>query len=250
MERAGTSAKRPGVAKRTGVIVPTLLTVAMLVLLVGLGVWQLQRMSWKNGLLAGIAARAHGTPVSLDKALTLSDPEYARVRINGHFLNSLERHLLMTGPEGPGVHVITPFVTEAGDAVLVNRGFVPDGLIDPKTRPLGQIESNVEVIGLLRQAEVPGTFTPVNDPAKDIWYWRDAAAMLAGVAVPGKPQTIFIDQEASDVPGGWPRGGVTNLDLPNRHFEYALTWFAFAATLAVIYAIYMTKLLRPKPPLN
>ena len=231
--------------RRSGILVPTLLTVAMLGLLLGLGVWQLQRMAWKDGLLSAIAARAHGTPVALGEALKALDPEYARVRIKGHFINDLERHLLMTGPEGPGVHVITPFLTEASELVLVNRGFVPDGLIDPKSRPKGLLDGEVEVIGLVRKPEVPGTFTPVNEPAKNVWYWRDAAAMLAGVPVQGKAIPMFVDQELTAIPGGWPRGGVTNLDLPNRHFEYALTWFAFAATLAAIYAIYMTKRLRP-----
>jgi surfeit locus 1 family protein len=54
---------------------------------------------------------------------------------------------------------------------------------------------------------------------------------------PAKVIPLFVDAEGT-APGGWPKGGVTALILPNRHLEYALTWFGLAAALAAIYATY------------
>ena len=47
---------------------------------------------------------------------------------------------------------------------------------------------------------------------------------------------FFVDAEAEPAPpGGWPRGGVTRLELPNRHLEYALTWYGLAAALVGVF---------------
>ena len=134
--------------------------------------------------------------------------------------------------------------------MVVNRGFVPDELKDPAKRAAGQIAGDVSATGLLRVADVQTVFVPDNDAHRNICYWRDIGAMAAtfGADAP-RVHRYFIDAEANPpAPGGWPKGGVTRLELPNRHLEYALTWYALAATLLVVFAAFAITRCANRPP--
>jgi surfeit locus 1 family protein len=127
--------------------------------------------------------------------------------------------------------------------LLVNRGFVADDLKAPERRQAGQIAGEVEMVGLARRPVEQGWFTPASDLEHNIYFWPDYANML-GPALKdgnGRPQPVpfFLDAEAEPGnPGGWPKGGVTRLELPNRHLEYALTWYGLAATLCGVFAVF------------
>lgn len=214
--------------------------------LLGLGAWQLQRLEWKQGLIAAIEARATADPVPLAEALRRSraagESEYLRVRFQGRFLHDRERHLFAVAKQGPGWHVYTPVVTAQGPVVLVNRGFVPDPLKDPVRRAQGQLSGPHEMTGLVRAPGRQGLFTPENEPGNNVWHWRDLGAMAANLeaqAPGGVVAPFFVDLEPSSVPGGWPKGGVTRLTLSNRHLEYALTWFGLAAALVAVFAVFV-----------
>lgn len=220
-------------------------TLACIAMLIGLGVWQLQRLEWKQGLIAQIETRAGSTPITLDEALALArkgeDPSYYRVRIEGRFDHAHERHLYAISNGKPGWRVITPLQTPDGELVLVDRGFVPEALKDPSSRPLGQIGGSVTVTGLVRKPGGPGIFIPDNEPATNRWFWTDLHALVESM-FPGatmEPPPFFLEAEKSDVPGGWPKGGQTELEIPNNHLQYALTWFALALCLIVVYAVYV-----------
>jgi surfeit locus 1 family protein len=58
------------------------------------------------------------------------------------------------------------------------------------------------------------------------------------------PAPFYVDADTTPNPGGWPKGGITRLDLPNDHLQYAITWFSLAVALVVIYVLYH----RPDPP--
>jgi surfeit locus 1 family protein len=228
----------------------TALTLCLLALLVGLGVWQIQRLAWKEGLIAEIETRTKAPPVDLPEAIATarsgSDVSYLRVKADGHFLNDRERYLFAVADGTVGWDVITPLKTADGDVLLVNRGFVPDALRDPSSREQGEPEGLVTVTGLARTPETQGSFTPDNEPARNRWFWRDlpsmAASMFPGESVKLAP--FFLDAEKSDVPEGWPLGGQTRLDLPNNHLQYAITWFALAAAIAALYVYYVVSRLR------
>jgi surfeit locus 1 family protein len=223
-----------------GLLWPTLMMLAGLAVLLALGTWQLERKAWKEGLLDAIASRTHLAPISLDEALRRwkagEDLEYARVRVRGTFSHDKERHLFMVEADGPGMHVYTPLTTASGAVVLVNRGYVPIGLRDRSLRRAGLVEGEVEVVGLIRAPGRAGLFTPANDIARNLWYWRDLAGMSQSVLGAQAPSIVpfFVDAEVA-AGSDWPRGGVTRLTLPNRHLEYALTWFGLAAALIAVY---------------
>jgi surfeit locus 1 family protein len=236
-------------------LIPTVMVILALPMLLSLGFWQLDRREWKEGLLADIANRTRAEPVALERLLkgvadapvARADLEYARARVRGQFLHDRELYLYAPSQTyGPGYHVYTPFqIAGSGDVLIVNRGYVPERFKAPAGRAQGQVDGDVDVVGLVRLPGAHARFVPDNDPKGNLWFWRDFDGMLAATFPKDPPKSLplFIEAEA-DAPGGWPKGGVTELKLPNRHLEYALTWFGLALVLAAIYAMYAIPRLR------
>jgi surfeit locus 1 family protein len=239
----------------TKLLVPTIMVVLALPVLIWLGFWQLERLAWKDGLIAAIAGRTKAEPMDVAAfydelaGKPLEAGEYTRVTARGRFFHDKELYLYAPSSRlGPGFHVVTPFVLAGSEQVLlVNRGFVPEQLKDPAARAEGQVSGETVVTGLVRQPGVQAQFVPENDVQANLWFWRDfdgmIAAGFAGASAPGQTLPIYVDAEAA-APGGWPKGGATELKLANRHLEYALTWFGLAAALAAIYAMYAAGRLR------
>ena len=220
---------------------------AALAVLVGLGVWQIERLEWKEGLIAKIETRSKGPAISLEEAAVMAgegqDLSYYRVRVEGRFQHDKERYLFGVSDGEAGWHVITPLKTEDGELVLIDRGFVPSDFKDPSTRAEGQVENEVTVTGIVRMPDTQGTFTPDNEPEANQWFWRDLNAMTQSMfpEIPGGLAPFFLEAEKDQVPGGWPEGGQTRLEIPNNHLQYAITWFLLAACLLVIYGVYVWK---------
>lgn len=217
-------------------------------ILVGLGTWQLERLAWKQDLVAKVEARIHepaqAAPTEADwPAINFEDHEYRHVAAQGRFRHDLEVQvyaLVDAGPDGsggPGYWVVTPLVMADGATILINRGFVPLDRRSPSSRAEGQVDGLVTVTGLLRMPEDSSMFTPENEPAKDSWFSRDPLA-IAGAKGMLRTAPFLIDADAAPNPGGLPVGGLTRIAFPNRHLEYALTWYGLAATLLAVFAAY------------
>jgi surfeit locus 1 family protein len=215
-------------------------------ILMGLGTWQLQRLQWKNDIVARIEARVHAEPVQPPAVsewarLSSSDYEYTRVRLRGRFDHA--REVLIFRPSGgagnqPGFHVLTPLVlSRTAGTILVNRGFVPDALKAPSSRSAGQIDGDVEITGLLRAPEARSTFTPPDEPARGLWFTRDPTAIGKHLAIKGAAP-FSIDADARPNPGGWPRGGETVVKIRNDHLAYAMTWYGLAVTLLAVFGVF------------
>jgi surfeit locus 1 family protein len=238
--------------KAAGLVWPTLAGVLCLALLMTLGTWQVQRKQWKDGLIAKIASRVEAEPVALERAEEIArgggDVEYLHVAARGHLHHDKERYLYAPERSGLGWHVYTPLELPSGRLLWVNRGFVPDAARSPETRAEGQAAGDIEVRGLLRLPEKPGLFSPVNNAARNQWFWRDLAGMTAS-AFPGiagdKIVPFALDADARpEPPGGLPKGGVTRIELPNHHLQYAVTWYGLALTLIGVYFAYALGRLR------
>jgi surfeit locus 1 family protein len=222
---------------------PTLFTVPVLVLLLALGSWQIQRLHWKEGLIAqrqvAISAAPTPAPRSLEEARGM---EFRHVTTDGIFLHDKEIFLGATSESGmQGYQVLTPLLEPGGRIVFINRGFIPSELKDPAKRAVGQVAGAAQVRGLLRlpPAGRPAWFLPDNRPDLNYWFWVDLPAMSAVAKLdPDRVAPFYIDADASPNPGGWPKGGVTRLALPNDHLQYAITWFSLAVALMVIYFIF------------
>jgi surfeit locus 1 family protein len=219
----------------------------VLAILVALGVWQLERRHWKEGLIRQIEARAYGAPgaVVAEQAWPdwrASEDEFSRVRLSGTFLHDKEVLLngLMPAQRGApvqGFNVFTPLRLASGAIVMVNRGFVPTERREPSSRAEAQIPGEVAVTGLVRAPESRAPFVPENEPGRERWFVRDPAAMAAARGLE-RAAPFYVDADDSPNPGGWPRGGQTRLALPNNHLQYALTWFGIAGALLAVFAAF------------
>jgi surfeit locus 1 family protein len=221
-------------------LAPTLFTALMVLVCGALGVWQLQRLEWKRGLVAqreaAVAAAPIAPPQTLGEARAL---EFRRVVLDGVFRHDKEILLNAIGPKGgTGFDVLTPLGEAGGRILFVNRGFVPTELKDPAKRAAGEPLGTVRVAGLLRlmSDKKPNWFVPDNRPDQGDWFWVDLPAMgradgFANVA------PFYIEADPTPNPGGWPKGGVTPMGLPNDHLQYAITWFSLAVTALVIYLL-------------
>jgi surfeit locus 1 family protein len=221
-------------------LVPTLFTIPVVLLCAALGVWQLQRLEWKRGLIAQREAALTAAPVAPPRTIAEARAlEFHPVVDAGVFLHDKEIFLGAIGPKGAaGFDVLTPLREPGGRILFVNRGFVPTEIKDPARRAAGQLAGTVRVAGLLRLApdNKPGWFVPDNRPDINYWFWIDLPAITA-VDRLSNAAPFYIDADATANPGGWPRGGVTRLALPNNHLQYAITWFSLAVAALVIYLL-------------
>ena len=218
---------------------PTLITVPTLIALVGFGTWQVQRLHWKEALIAEREAHLAVPPMSIAAIGTMTASlDHRRVRATGTFLHDREMHLVARSHRGQvGVRVITPLALAGGGNVLVDRGWVPRDKTDPANRRGGQIRSPVEIIGILRAGGRPSSWTPDNGPNENVWHYIDIPAMAARAGLSKFRDFVVLAGPAPN-PGGVPIGTPLTVEVANNHLQYAVTWYALAAVLAAIYLIY------------
>jgi surfeit locus 1 family protein len=203
-------------------------------LFAALGIWQVQRLHWKHDLIARVDARIHAAPVPAPDAAawavtTPHEQEYRRVALHGTWLAGHDTRTQAVTEAGAGHWLLRPLRRDDGSVVLVNLGFVPEGVqvAAPSAERAG-------VTGLLRLSEPGGGFLRRNVPAQERWYSRDVAAIATHRGLDGV-LPFFVDADAaSAVQAGtpWPRGGLTVVRFRDSHLGYALTWFALALLVA------------------
>ena len=227
-----------------GLLVPAIIAFAILI---GLGAWQLQRKTWKEGLIADLSGRLAAPPQALPPAsdwpgLEQASDEYRRVNFTAQFQNDKEALVFASAsafrPDvsdaGPGYWVFTPARLANGGVVIVNRGFVPDARKDPKSRPDGEVSGPVTLAGAMRWPDSRHWFTPTDDAAHNLWFVRDPAAIAVAKGL-GSVAPFYVEQETPAPPGGLPQPGKLVVSLPDNHLQYALTWFGLAAVLAGVF---------------
>jgi surfeit locus 1 family protein len=210
---------------RTGA---ALVLLALVLVFVGLGVWQVQRRAWKHALIATVEGRVHAAPVAPPApgrltSLDVTDLAYLRIVARGRYRPGADILVRAVSDLGAGYWVMTPFDTDAGFTILVNRGFVAQ---DDKGRAHWRPDGAVVLTGLLRPTEPGGGFLRANDPVTGRWYSRDVVA-IARVAKLGPVAPYFIDADRLSGKDG-PVGGLTVIRFSDNHAVYALTWFIMA----------------------
>ncbi len=240
-------------------IVATVMTALMLPVLIGLGVWQWQRLAWKERLIAQLSAQNDMAPRRIDETFpTLSWTAFDRVEAEGVFDNSQEQRI-WSGVDGRTAwRVVTPMFfprPQPGDhicnfppVVFVERGLLPDGAARPIDRPLGR----VKVKGRLFPSE-SSRFVPAAGGTPGEWTLADLTALGAALRPPGPQCTgalpspealkanllpLLLVAETSTGDDLRMAPGPRRIELANRHFEYALTWWSFAGILLIIYAVF------------
>ena len=240
--------------RRRGLFIPGMVLLGALVVLIGLGTWQLERREWKETLIAELDRKVAAPPVDLPprerwQQLNAASDEFRRVRFPAEFLPDQEALVYSSGSSlrpdatGPGYWVFSPARLPGVVVVVVNRGFVPEGRQNPKTRAEGRPSGVVDIVGVMRWPEARGTFTPGDQPEKNLWFARDPAAMAAAKGW-GNVAPFYIDQEAPVPPGGLPLPAKIEVHLPDNHLQYAITWFGLALGLAGVYVAWLAGRLR------
>lgn len=236
---------RPASASR-GFSLPLLLAVGIaFAILVGLGTWQMERRVWKEALLARIealkAAPAEPLQVVLRRLPDQVDIEYVRAQTACPNLETLPTIRLYSVKDGmSGYRLIAACPLDAGPyaSILVDRGFIPREVVDARTSP---VALQRQITGILRKGDTGSLFTPKNRPGQD-WYRRDIPAMAAALKAE-RPAPIFLMLESPAPRGPGPQPAPVPTEIPNRHLEYALTWYGLALALL---GVYIAKLIRDR----
>jgi len=204
--------------------------------LIGLGAWQLQRLAWKDAIIARLEQQLAADPVALPSAPDPARDAFLRVRVSGR-IGERELHVLTSlMPYGPGFRMIVPLTEDTGRVVLVDLGYVPEAAKDAGFRPAGP----VEVVGALFWPDETDGFTPAPDREANIWFARDLGAMAE--ALGAEPLLIVAEppggRPGDSVAGGeWPKALRLGVNLANDHLQYAITWFSLALVWAVMSAV-------------
>jgi surfeit locus 1 family protein len=217
---------------------PTLIAIPVFLTLLGLGTWQVFRLAEKDAVNAFRAERAAAPPVDLTTLPSdLAPLEFRRVRVRGSFDHTRELYVYGRSPRGnDGYFILTPLRRD-GDALLINRGWVPRDRKDPARRAEGQVAGPVEVTGFLRRDARRGWLMPDNDVPGNHWFWFDLPAMSRSAGLT-ETAPFYLEADTAPNPGGFPIGGQTQIQLPSNHLQYAITWYALAVAFLVIYVVW------------
>jgi len=225
-----------------------LITIPAVLIMLALGTWQVQRMVWKAELLQRVEQRVKAAPVPLPT--TLSDPEsfeFRPVTVSGRYLHDKEMRLMARPRQGQvGYEVLTPLQrTDGGGVVLVNRGFVPMDRRDPATRPESRPEGELTLTGLVRLPQPAGWMQPENRPGADAWMRVDPPAMATAMGLSGVAPLVVEALPDAGRTGVVLNGIQPQVELPNNHLQYAITWYSLAATLIVIFVLSQRRRIEP-----
>ena len=218
-----------------------LIALPMFVVLIGLGVWQLQRLQVKQEFIAQRDLGFSQPVVELtSRDSNLMGLSWRPVTVGGRFDHAHEFHLWRIGPNGDaGYQVLTPLTrtdSAPGQVVLIDRGWVPVARKAPATRAEGQVPGTVTIKGFVRvDLDARGPVTPANDVAGNIWYAVDYNAMSNHSSLYIRPLVVVADSTPN--PGGLPIGVSKPPEVPNNHLGYAITWFLLAGALAIIFVL-------------
>jgi surfeit locus 1 family protein len=191
-------------------------------ILISLGVWQMQRLAWKQGVIADIEARIAAPPVQLPDNLDPERDAYLPVEVTGVLGSEYLQVLVSKKGAGAGYRIIRPMLRTDG-RIMVDMGFVAtadaSGLKFEEGPPL-------TVIGNLQWPQETDNFTPAPDLDKNIWFARDVQAMAGAL---GTAPVLVVRRDAPQSGGPVSPLPVDTSAIPNDHLQYAITWFSLAA---------------------
>ncbi|WP_428151730.1 SURF1 family protein [Brevundimonas sp.] len=223
----------------------TLFVAACLVVLCGLGTWQVQRMGWKEGLIAQAEAAARLPPAPLSDVLTAANPEFRKALVVCRGLPTAPYVELQSIHDGqPGSRLISTCVPEGmNETFLVDRGFLADSILArprvlPSTLPLAMV---VE----LRRSPPPGGMTPA--PENGRFYGRDNAAIAAQLGARSPSEFTLFAVTSPNPELGALVASAPPAAFSNNHFGYALTWYGLALALVGFYVAVLFRRRKPIP---
>ncbi len=219
------------------ILFPLILGIAGCGVLVSLGLWQVDRLAWKEAILTDINARLAATPKQLSFDVTEAADEYSRVTLTGTPTGA-ELHVLVSGTAaGTGYRVISAFDTPDG-LILLDQGLLA---LDNKDAP--PVTVPMQITGTWLWPDDVNSNTPDPDLGKNIWFARDIDAMAD--ALQTAPLLVVASTTTPPDPRLTPLP-VTTANIKNDHLEYAITWFLLAVVWAIMTLYLIIRTTRPK----
>ena len=207
-------------------LVPLILGLGGFAVLFSFGVWQVQRLAWKEGVLAEMGARIAGPEVVLPEAPEADRDRFLAVEVSGDF-DGTDVPVFLSASGGPIYRLVAAFETGEGRRIMVDRGAISalEPLVEARrTAPL----AGVTVIGNLHWPDEVDGWTPDPD-ARGVFFGRDLAAMAK---VLGTEPVLVVAREVSENDPPATPLPVTTAGIPNNHLGYAVQWFGLAAVWA------------------
>lgn len=208
-------------------------------ILIGLGVWQVQRLAWKESIIADIQSRIAADPVDLPDTIDPERDAYLPVQVTGVLGKQYLRVLVSQKQIGAGYRIIRP-MARAGENILIDMGFVSTADADGMTFQEGP---PVTITGNLQWPQETDKFTPAPERDKNIWFARDVDAMAQ--ALEAQP-VLVVRRDAAPLDSPLTPLPVDTAVIPNDHLQYAITWFSLSAIWLAMTAVF----LRRKPGAN
>jgi surfeit locus 1 family protein len=218
---------------------PGFMAAAMLAVLLALGTWQVQRLHWKQRILAEIARAEAAAAIPLPP-----DPDpYKKVLVTGHLrddLAALYGAEVRDTPTGTqlGMQLIEPLARPEGDPILVDRGWVPD----KRPRPIAHPQGEVTIEGYVRPSDAPGLFSAKDDPAARQFFTLNAPNIASGLGL-REVVPFFLVAIGPAPPERYPEPARHLPRPPNNHLSYAITWYGLAMALVVIFVLWARRVL-------
>lgn len=218
--------------------IPTLVVLALLPGLVGLGCWQLSRAEQKRELLATYTAHEVDAPLPSTELQQTQDAAFRRVHLYGRF--DPEHSLLLDNRmrDGQaGVELLQPFHDQAsGLWVLVNRGWL--AWTDRRVPVHFQTPEQALALSASVYVAPGGTFQLHPDPVGGQWPHLltavDPAQLWQQLEREGYAHELRLEPGPAAYRLQWPVVAMG----PEKHLGYAVQWFALAAALVLLYLYY------------
>lgn len=223
---------RPGLALATSIA---------LAILIALGTWQLQRRAWKDALIRQVETRAASAPIAFEDALARAASgeamEYQPVYLDGAYDAAQAVRVFGVRDGVAGAYLFTPLRRASGTPVWINRGFVPDA----RAGETEAIAGETRIFGTLRAPQrltaIEKMVAAKDQPQDNLYFARDPLRFPDV----GAAAAFYVESDGREATTAWPAPAISHADFPNRHLEYALTWYGLAAALAGVFAVYSLK---------
>jgi surfeit locus 1 family protein len=212
-------------------LAPLIIGLAGAAVLMSLGLWQVERLAWKEGVLAEIAAQIEGPAQPLPRTISQRAQRYMPVALEGEIGAQALYVLVSAKQRGAGWRVISPFETDDGRRVLVDRGFLPVA-----QKEVALTSGTASVVGNLHWPDDRNASTPQNDVAGNIWYARDLGPMAE---ILGTEPLLVVARDLAPPDDAVTPMPVDTSGIPNDHLEYAATWFGLAAIWVMMTGLWL-----------
>jgi len=221
---------------------PAIAAFCLFWVLIGLGVWQIYRLHWKEGILAAI----HVAEISPPVAMPANPGRFEKVFVTGRWVAGkavLYGDEVHDTPAGPieGGQLVMPFREDSGQVILVDVGWVHETSPTPAAEQAGE----VKVVGYVHKPEAPGWFAGADQPSLGLYYTLNPQKMGAAMGFARVAPVALIEMGQMPPPGSPLPQPATGLPRPpNNHYEYALTWFGFSIVLVIEFLLFARKRLQ------